>query len=47
MSEGQVLDEFSNKIIVLDEKVDSVQSFTNDLQINSNIAVSGGHLKAK
>jgi hypothetical protein len=31
----QKLDEFSNKIVVLDEKVDSVQSFTNDLHNNS------------
>ena len=30
------LDSFSDKIQVLDEKIDSVQSFTNDLQNNSS-----------
>jgi hypothetical protein len=43
------LDEFSNKITVLDEKVDSVQSFTNDFRNNSstsNVAITGGHIKA-
>jgi len=45
-----LLDESSNKITALDEKVDSVQSFTNDLHNNSstsNITISGGHIKVK
>jgi peptidoglycan hydrolase CwlO-like protein len=44
------VDKLSNKITVLDEKVDSVQSFTNDLHNKSsttNLAISGGHVKAK
>jgi hypothetical protein len=44
------LDEFGNKITILDEKVDSVQSFTNDLHNNSStsiVAISGGQIKTK
>jgi hypothetical protein len=45
----KVIDKLSNKITVLDEKKDSVQSFTTDLHNNSstsNLAISGGHVKA-
>jgi phage-related minor tail protein len=44
------VDELTNKITLLDGKVDSVHSFTNDLHNNSstsNIAILGGHTKAK
>jgi hypothetical protein len=45
-----IVDELPNKITLLDEKVDSMHAFTNDLHKNSstsNIAISGGHIKAK